>query len=124
MGRYPRSSLQLFRFSEEHEPYWAGQVIFEEGQPGKCMYVVKEGTVELQVGGKTVETVDPGGILGELALIDSGTRSAKAIAKTDCKLVSINEERFKYLIQQTPYFAIEVMRIMAKRIRRGNSQNP
>ncbi len=115
-----RPSLHLFRFAQEFEPYWAGQVIFAENQPGKCMYVVKEGQITLKVGDKEVETVEAGGILGEMALIDMELRSATAIALTDCKLVAIDEEKFKFLVQQTPYFAIEVLRVMAKRLRREN----
>lgn len=112
-----RPSLHLFRFAEDFQAFWAGQPVFETGQPGDVMYVVKEGEVDLLVNDKVVETVGPAGILGEMALIDKMNRSATAIAKTDCKLVAIDEQRFQFLVQQTPYFAIEVLRIMARRLR-------
>ena len=60
----------------------------------------------------------PGGIFGELALIDSSPRSAAAVAHTDCRLAVIGERRFIFLVQQTPYFALEVMSVMAQRLRR------
>jgi CRP-like cAMP-binding protein len=82
------------------------------------MYAVSEGEVDILVHGKVVETVGPGGILGEMALIDTKPRSATAIAQTDCKLVPISEKRFTFLIQQTPHFALQVMRVMAERLRR------
>ena len=92
-------------------------MIFAEGQPGDVMYVVKDGEVDVLIHNQVVETIGPGDVLGEMALIDQQPRSATAVARTDCQLVSINEARFKYLVQQTPYFAIEVMRVMARRLR-------
>lgn len=53
-----------------------------------------------------------------MALIDRNTRSATAVAKTACKLVPIDEKRFKFLVQQTPNFALQLMRIIAERLRR------
>jgi len=107
----------LVRFAGEQRAFTAGQVIFTAGSPGDVMYVVKEGEVEVLVRGRVIETIGPGGILGEMALIDRNPRSASALAKTDCQLVPIDEARFTYLIQQTPYFALEVMRVMARRLR-------
>ncbi len=112
-----RPSLHLFRFADDFTSYWEGQTIFEEGQIGETMYVVKSGEVVLEVAGSVVETVEAGGILGEMALIEKKPRSATARAKSDCQLVEVDEKRFKFLVQQTPYFAIDVMRVMAERLR-------
>ena len=46
-------------------------------------------------------------------------RSATAVAKTDCKLAPINQNRFKFLVQQTPHFALHLMQGMAERLRRS-----
>ena len=99
------------------ETFWAGQPIFLEGEPGKIMFVVMEGRVRLKVRGKTVEEIDPGGIFGELALIDGAVRSATAEAITNCTLATISEERFNDLALQTPGFALRVMRVLAMRLR-------
>ena len=115
------STLNLVRFAD-HVSFAAGQQIFAEGQPGDVMYVVKEGEVDITVHDKLVETVRPGGILGEMALLDHNPRSATAVARTDCQLVPINEARFQFLVQQTPYFAIEVMRVLANRLRHMDAQ--
>ncbi|MCI0525856.1 MAG: cyclic nucleotide-binding domain-containing protein [Nitrospira sp.] len=76
--------------------------------------------VDILIQDKVLETVKPGGILGEMALIDAKPRSATAVAKTDCKLVPIDEKRFVFLVQETPYFAIQVMQVMVERLRRIN----
>ena len=107
----------LFRHSQDGEIFRAGQRIFSQGDPGDAMFVVQEGEVDIVVGEKVVETVNAGGFLGEMALIDQSSRSASAVARTDCKLVRIDPRRFQYLVQQTPFFAIEVMRVMARRLR-------
>ncbi|MEO8586551.1 MAG: cyclic nucleotide-binding domain-containing protein [Acidobacteriota bacterium] len=116
-------SIELFRNADQVESYAAGFRIFEEGsEGGDRMYGVKEGEVEIFVHGDVVETVRPGGIFGEMSLIDSSRRSATAIARTDCVLVPINTKRFHFLVQQTPMFALQVMKIMADRLRRMDAR--
>jgi CRP-like cAMP-binding protein len=112
------ATISLFRNATDCESFSAGQVIFQEGQPGDVMYAVSEGEVDILVRDKVIDTVGPGGILGEMALIDAKPRSATARARTDCKLVPISEKRFTFLVQQTPHFALQVMRVMADRLRR------
>jgi len=116
------ATISLFRNATDFESFPAGQVIFQEGQSGDVMYAVTEGEVDIRIHDKVIETVGPGGILGEMALIDTKPRSATAIARTDCKLVPINEKRFAFLVQQTPHFAVQVMRVMADRLRRMDAQ--
>lgn len=57
-----------------------------------------------------------------MALVDRTARSATAVAKTDCKLVALDETRFKSHVHRTPFFAIQVMRVMADRLRRMNEK--
>jgi len=111
------STVDLFRNARDFESHPAGYVVFRVGEPGDRMYVIKEGEVDIIVNDKVVETVGPGGIIGEMALIDTRARSATAVAKTDCQLVPIDEKRFAFLIQQTPYFSLQVMRVLVGRLR-------
>ncbi len=98
----------------------AGQALFSEGDPGHLMYVVKSGTAEIIVANRVVETLQSGQILGEMGIVSPGPRSATAIAKTNCEFVVIDEKRFLYLVQQTPFFATQVMRVLAERLRATN----
>jgi CRP/FNR family transcriptional regulator, cyclic AMP receptor protein len=88
------------------------------------MYVVRSGTVEIDRDGKIVETVTAGGIFGEMALIDGAPRAATARAKTECEVAPIAEKNFLFLVHETPYFAIAVMRSLAERLRRSPPQKP
>jgi CRP-like cAMP-binding protein len=111
-------TLELFRHVKETELFTQGQTIFQEGQPAEAMYVVIEGEVDIMVHNKIVSSIGPGGIVGEMALIDKKARSATALAKTDCKLARIDEKRFHFLVQQTPHFALSLMRVITERLRR------
>jgi CRP-like cAMP-binding protein len=115
-------TIDLFHNTENSRPFAAGQVIFSAGESGDVMFIVLDGQVDLLVKGKRVEQLGPGGVLGEMALLDSEPRSATAVARTDCKLVPIDEKRFKFLVQQTPNFALQLMRVIADRLRRMDSR--
>jgi CRP/FNR family cyclic AMP-dependent transcriptional regulator len=108
---------KLFQHTTKFISFAAGQVIFKQGDVGDFMYVIQEGEVDILLHEKVVETVEAGGILGELALIDNRPRAATAIARTDCKIVPIDENSFTYMVQETPHFAIHVMEVMAQRLR-------
>jgi CRP-like cAMP-binding protein len=116
------ASIELLRNDPSAKAVVAGDTIFSIGDPGDVAYVVTEGEIELSINGRTIETVGSGGIFGEMALIDRLARSATAKAGTDAKVVPIDQRRFLYLIQNTPFFAVEVMQVMADRIRRMDAR--
>jgi CRP-like cAMP-binding protein len=97
-----------------------GQVIFSAGDAGREMFIVRTGSVDLRIGDTVLETVEQGGIFGELALVDPAPRSATAVAGPDCSLVLVNAEVFSDLVRRVPGLALEVMRVMARRLRRTN----
>ena len=66
-----------------------------------------------------VGKIHAGGFFGEMGLINNKPRSATATAKTDCRVVKINEGDFYFMIQHAPFFAIEVMQVLAERVRRN-----
>ncbi len=111
-------SIDLFRNEDRFQTFAKDDLVFREGEPGDTMYVVIEGVVDLEVKGRTVETLGPGGVLGEMTMIDGSPRSATAIVREAAKLVPIDQRRFKFLVQQTPNFSLQVMRLLADRLRR------
>ena len=95
----------------------AGTVMIQKGAVAREMYLLKKGRVDILVHDRTVEEIGPGGIFGEMALIDHQPRAASVVARTDCDVVPIDERLFVSLVQDAPYFALDVMRILATRIR-------
>jgi CRP-like cAMP-binding protein len=104
----------------EARSFKAGSVIFREGDAANELFVVKSGQVRIQIGNRTVTELGQESIFGEMALIDSEPRSATATAITDVELVPISEKQFLFLVSQTPYFALKVMRVLAQRLRVTN----
>jgi CRP/FNR family transcriptional regulator, cyclic AMP receptor protein len=98
----------------------AGETIFEEGDPATEVFVIQSGQVGIQTGDRRLDTLDANSIFGEMALIDPSPRSASAVAVTDVILVPITEKQFLYLVSQTPFFALNVMRALARRLRAAN----
>ena len=111
-------TIDMFRNSTDTQNFSSGEVIFHQGDTGKVMYAIQDGTVEIRMGEKLIQSLGPGEIFGEMAIVDNQPHSATAVAATDCRVVPIDERRFLFLVQQTPYFAILVMRVMVDRIRR------
>jgi len=112
------AKIEVFRHVPNPQRYAPGEVIFREGEPGELMYAVIEGEVDVRVGERFIERTVEGGVIGELALIDHGPRSATAVAVTPCTLAPIDEKQFQFMVQQTPFFALQVMRVLAERLRR------
>ena len=98
----------------------AGEAIFKEGDDAAELFVIKDGRVGIQVGNRLLDTLDAKTIFGEMALVDSAPRSAAAIAMTDVTLVPVSEKQFLFLVSQTPFFALNVMRVLARRLRASN----
>src|SRR5262245_8152772 len=111
-------TVDLFRNEPETVQHRAGETLFREGDPGDAMYVILDGSVELRLNGHVFETLGPGGVLGEMALIDQSPRVATAIAVTDVTLARVPEKRFLFMVRETPHFALQIMRLMADRMRR------
>lgn len=114
--------LALLLRAGEATEYRAGEVVFSDRDAAEQMFLVKSGSVSLHKGDRTLEVVGVGGMFGEMALIDRELRSASAIADTDCELVVIDRRRFWFLVQETPYFAQLVMRVMVDRLRKETAR--
>jgi CRP-like cAMP-binding protein len=98
----------------------AGEVILNEGDAGAEFFVIQSGKVDVRLGNRLLGTLGDHDILGEMALIDPAPRSATAVAKTDVKIVPVSEKQFLFLVSHTPHFALNVMRILARRLRAQN----
>lgn len=115
------SHFQLFRDDHNTIDVATGELIFQEGEVGTQMYIIQLGEVDILLQDQIFDSLGEGEALGEMALINPGApRSASAIAKTDCRLVKLDQRRFTFLVQETPYFAIEIMKTLAERLARMN----
>jgi CRP-like cAMP-binding protein len=93
------------------------KVILKEGDKGVFMYVVLEGVVAISINEKVVEKIGPGGVFGEMALVDQSERVATATAESDCTTLSINRNDFMSLVKTKPAFALSLLKALAERLR-------
>ena len=115
------TETSLFRTEPNQRTLAADELLFSTGDVGNHMYAVIEGEIEIVRDGKVVETLAPGHIFGELALLDDDgyTRSADARAAQPTTVAEIDRDRFLSVLKLNPVFAIHVMKHLALRIRRG-----
>jgi CRP-like cAMP-binding protein len=99
----------------------AGEIIFKQGDAAAEFFVIQSGKVDIRLGNRLLGTLSDHDIFGEMALIDTAPRSATAIAATDVKIVPVSEKQFLFLVSRTPHFALNVMRVLARRLRAQNS---
>ena len=99
-----------------------GEALFEKGEPGRLMYAVKTGDLQILDGNYVYETVSAGGIVGEMAMVDGSPRSATVCAIKPSTVIPIDERRFLFMVQQTPFFALRVMGVMTTRLRAMNER--
>ena len=97
--------------------YGRNKVIVKEGQAGVMMYVVLEGRLAVSIRDKLVEKIGPGGVFGEMALVDRTPRLATVVSETDCGLLAIGRNTFLDLIRASPDFAVSLLGAVGDRAR-------
>lgn len=114
----PVITVGIFQKQSDPQVFPVGQVIFVDGDPGEYMYGIVEGEIELLVNGKVVETIGAGDVFGTGVLVGVKHRTYTAIAKTDCTLAYLDEKRFLFAVQETPMFALMVIKNYSERLTR------
>lgn len=112
----PIQTIEIFRKQSEPQAFAAGTVIYEQNTPANCMYGILSGEVTVLANGQEVETLKAGEVFGVGAMIRKSPRRHGAIAKTDCQLLSLDEDRFLFAVQETPMFALTVMAAYSDRL--------
>lgn len=96
--------------------YGATQTILGAGDPGVFMYFPLRGRVTILSQDRTLQHVGVGSVFGEMALIDSAARSARAVAETQCELMAVNRAQFLQLVRSSPDIGLSLLRLVAQRL--------
>src|SRR5215208_3229165 len=96
----------------------SSETLFEAGEPGDSLFIVRSGSIELYIkdtaGQKIVLTVaDKGDLFGELSLLDSGPRTATAVALTQAELLVLDRDDLLLLFQKRPDAALNMLAAMS-----------
>jgi signal transduction histidine kinase len=122
------SDAAFERFSREMEivEFAAGGIIFLEDDPGDCLYLIARGSVRISKKGRggqqeTLSLLTDGDFFGEMALVDSGVRSAQASAETDCVLGRVDRKAWALLLRVAAQQVLgNFTRTVTKRLRHNN----
>jgi CRP/FNR family transcriptional regulator, cyclic AMP receptor protein len=116
---FDKSALAILSraLSQTTVRYERNKVIVKEGQAGLMMYVVLEGRLAVSIQDKIVEKIGPGGVFGEMALIERTPRLATVISETDCGLLAFGRNTLLDLIKASPDFAVSLLGAVGDRAR-------
>lgn len=100
----------------------AGQVLMRRGEHGEAMIIVASGRVKVVTTSERgaeflINTIEPGGILGELALLDGGERSADAVALEDVEAVKLPRAAFLVFLETHPKVSIQLLKLLSEKVR-------
>jgi CRP/FNR family cyclic AMP-dependent transcriptional regulator len=109
--------LDMFRDWEDVVEFDARTVLFSERDLADVMYVVISGEIELTLHGEPLGAEGEGGIVGEMAMINSARRSATATTLTKVKLARLDRDQFREFIGDNAEFSLHVMAVLANRLR-------
>ncbi|VAX15022.1 hypothetical protein MNBD_NITROSPINAE04-2500 [hydrothermal vent metagenome] len=111
--------LQFFSGKQPDVKLNPGRILFIESEKADRAYIIDSGHIELSVRSSELTTLSAGEIVGEMALVDNRKRFAMAVAGPQgAFLHSINKNDFLKMVAENPDFAIEVMKVMAERLRK------
>lgn len=119
----PEAATAFFKDVGAPEVAAGGKVFFREREQrgffsgDDRMYLLLEGSVGLTIEGKSIDTVKPGEIFGEMTSLTNSRRSATATAKSDCRVIALDGGQFKKAIQRNPNFLLMLMSLMVNRFR-------
>jgi len=103
----------------------SGQTLFEAGDPGDSLFIVREGQIELFIKDNTgqkivLHTAEPGDMFGELAMLDSGARSATALALSASVLLVLDREDLVMLFKRIPEAALHMLAALTSMTRKAD----
>lgn len=95
----------------------AGTALTHEGRHEGYFFVIVSGSVRIERGGQTINTLHDGDFLGEISLLDGGPRTASAVADSPCQLLVMTYARFNQLLDTSPEVRSAVLEEMGRRLR-------
>jgi CRP/FNR family cyclic AMP-dependent transcriptional regulator len=113
-----RGLNEIGRLAEEVD-LPAGAVLMREGQTGHEFFLIVDGRVRVERGGRVVNVAGPGDFLGEIALVDGGPRSATATAEERVRAIVLGQREFHSVLERHPQIRLQVLNALAKRVRQA-----
>ena len=103
--------------------YKPGKVLMRQGEVAHEMFVVVEGTLEVEQDGEIIAEIGPGGFAGEIALLTHAHRNSTVTAKTPVSVIHIDGREFTTIMHDVPRVAVKMLPVMAERIAKGSNDH-
>ena len=109
--------------------YKKGEVIFNEGEPGAALYILREGEVEIIINYTSsspisITKLSKGMFFGEIALFDESARSATIVASRECEIIALSKPDFILFSKKEPAIGINIVmklgKILSTRLKASN----
>lgn len=94
-----------------------GEVLVRQGDPGTAFFIIVRGRARVDRDGTTLRELGPGDFLGEIALVDGGTRTATVTALEPIEAATVRRDAFLDLFERMPVFRLEILSALTQRIR-------
>jgi CRP/FNR family transcriptional regulator, cyclic AMP receptor protein len=115
-GLDPESLSAVAAITEERDVP-TGTTLTNEGRNEGYFYAIASGRVRVERGGRTINTLEDGDFLGEIALLDGGPRTATAVTETPSRLLVMNNRRFWQLLDEAPQLRQPILHEVGRRLR-------
>ena len=121
-GGLPQAELEHIARIVDEKDVPAGTALTHEGRHEGYFYIIVSGSVTIERGGQTINTIGDGDFLGEIALLDGGPRTATATTLSDCRLLAVTHQRFQELLDASPRIRRAVLEEVGQRLRHLDSE--
>ena len=111
-----RRDLVLIARASDEIDFKPGRALIKEGAAGKEFFVIIEGTVDVERGGKKIDALGPGDVFGEASLLTDKPRNATVKTTSDVQAVVLTKQRFRQVLSQNPLISFKVMQSVADRL--------
>jgi CRP/FNR family cyclic AMP-dependent transcriptional regulator len=108
-------SIQAVAILAREQAHREGDILMLEGEPGDEFYVIADGTVRIEKGGRTIRSMTAGGFLGEIALVERRPRTATATCTSDVTVLALRQHEFDRLLQTMPAVHGRISAAIARR---------
>jgi flavin reductase (DIM6/NTAB) family NADH-FMN oxidoreductase RutF len=103
--------------SGDERTFAAGDTIVRQGEPGDLLYVILEGRVSVEQGGRTIDSLGEGEFFGEIAVLDGRPRSADVVAVTAVRSLTVSRDVLRAALTREPLAAWAMLEVLAARLR-------
>jgi CRP-like cAMP-binding protein len=120
-ARVPSAVLASLAGVMEERSVAAGDVVMTKGEPGDALFVVADGSLRAHAGDRTLATMGPGSVIGELAVLDPAPRAASVTAEEDSLLLVLSKDDFDLVMTDHPELSEGVIRYLVRFVRAGTA---